>query len=222
MFCIQGLRGLASISVLCAHLARGWDYDLYYPTTHENEPARVLQWPFLRIPWQGRVGVGIFAFLTGYVCALKPLKLARAGNTQAALSSIAKSCARRPPRLMLPAGIAMVIAWFVAQLGGFTVANRSDSEWMRYSSPELEPTLWLELCRLWDNFRSVWTTGVMNYDDHQWAMLPLLKGSIMVYVTLSGTIYMKYRFRMFVYSAILFFFYQDDRPDTGKYHAWSL
>ena len=177
--------------------------------------VRFLQLPFVRLWIQGRIGVCIFALLTGFVCALKPLKQIRAGNPSAALVTVARSCARRPPRLMLPAALAMVIAWTAGQLGGFTVARRSDASWMRDSSPELQETFWLELRRLWDNFRWVWTTGRMEYDDHQWAMLPLLRGSIMVFVTLVGTVYMKFRCRMFVFAAIWFYFWQDNRPDTG-------
>lgn len=149
----------------------------------------------------------IFAFLTGYVCALKPIKLSRAGKYEDALSAIAKSAFRRSPRLILPASIVACIAWTLAQLGGFTVANRSDAEWLRYSSPELDPTLRMEVKRLYWNLIDTWTTGRMDYDDHQWSLLPLLKGSMLVYVVMSATVYCKPRYRMITVTILMAYFY---------------
>ncbi|KAK2787279.1 hypothetical protein FQN53_005438 [Emmonsiellopsis sp. PD_33] len=214
---LDGLRGIASVIVILTHLARAWDYDLFFSKSHPDATPRILQWPILRIPWQGRIGVTIFAFLTGYVCALKPLKLAWAGNHEAAFSSVSKSAFRRPPRLILPATLAMVIAWTVAQLGGFTVGNRADADWIRYASPNLEDSFLKELVRLFRVFRTTWTNGHMDYDDHQWAMLPLLKGSMMIYVVLCATMYVQYRYRLVVYSIMFAYFWQHPGPDTETF-----
>lgn len=199
------------------HLARAWDYDLFSPRNNENASPRVLQWIVLRIPWQGRIGVTIFAFLTGYVCALKPIKLSRAGDKQAAFTTIAKSAFRRPPRLILPATIALIISWTVAQFGGFVVANRSDCWWCRYASPDLAPTFVDELIRLPKNFFSVWTTGSMDYDDHQWALLPLLLASMLIYILLTATMFVKFRFRMLIYVGMILYFHQDSAKDVGEF-----
>lgn len=201
---------------MLTHLARAWDYDLFSPRDSEDAAPRVLQWPFLRIPWQGRIGVTIFGFLTGYVCALKPLKLSRAGNTSSAFSTIARSAFRRPPRLIFPATIAMVISWVMAQCGAFTVANRSDCWWCRYAAPDLEDSFGKEVLRLFKNFLSTWTTGYMAYDDHQWALLPLLKGSMLVYILLFATMYVKFRYRMLIYIGMMLYFHQDNAKDTGR------
>ncbi|PGH11832.1 hypothetical protein AJ79_04629 [Helicocarpus griseus UAMH5409] len=214
---LDGLRGIASVLVVLTHLSRAWAYELFFPQNSEEEPPTLFQLPILRIPWQGRIGVTIFAFLTGYVCALKPLRLSRTGNYQAAFSAISKSAFRRPPRLMLPATIAMVIAWTIAQLGGFTVGNRADAEWIRYASPELSGSLLKELWRLVRTFFSTWTTGYMDYDDHQWALLPLLKGSMIVYVVLVGTMYMQYKYRMMVYAIMYGYWWQHPAPDTETF-----
>lgn len=201
--------------MVLTHLARAWDYDLFSPRDTEDTTPRILQWPILRIPWQGRLGVTIFAFLTGYVCALKPLKLSRAGDTAAAFTTIAKSAFRRPPRLIFPATIALLISWTVAQFGGFVVANRSDSWWCRYAAPELEDSLWKEILRLGGNFLSTWTTGYMAYDDHQWALLPLLKASMLVFMILVATMFMRFRYRVAVYVGMLLYYHQDAAKDTG-------
>ena len=166
--------------------------------------------------------MAIFALLTGYVCALKPLKLARNGKHSDALSAIAKSAFRRPPRLILPQVIAMLIAWTICQLHGFQAASRSDSDWLRYSSPVPEQSLWWEVGRFFSNFISVWSTGDMDYDDHQWALVRFLKGSMIVFVVCSGLIYTKFRFRMVAYLAYLTYWWLDTLPETGQYFSVSF
>ncbi|KAF7509020.1 hypothetical protein GJ744_008415 [Endocarpon pusillum] len=217
---IDGLRGIASVSVLTTHLARALDYDLFFPRDPgENSSPRLLQWPIIRLLWQGRIGVTIFALMTGYVCALKPLRLIRARNSQAAFSTIAKSAFRRVPRFVLPATIAMIIAWALCQCGAFTVAHRIDVPWLRDASPTKSHSLSHAVHQLVWNFRSVWTTGQMDYDDHQWALLPLLKGSMMVYVTTSITVFCKYPYRLMIYALLYCYFYQDCRADTETFGA---
>ncbi|OJJ79592.1 acyltransferase family protein [Aspergillus glaucus CBS 516.65] len=205
---IDGLRGIASFLVVLTHLARAWDYDLFSPRDTEDVPPRILQWPILRIPWQGRIGVTIFAFLTGYVCALKPLKQSRNGDILGSFTSIAKSAFRRPPRLILPATIAMVISWTLAQFDGYLTALRSDCWWCRYAAPKVKETLWEEVIELGRNFLSVWTNGFMAYDDHQWALLPLLLASMLIYGTLVATMFVRWRWRVGVYLGLFLYFHQ--------------
>ncbi|OQE22818.1 hypothetical protein PENFLA_c012G02838 [Penicillium flavigenum] len=219
---LGGLRGIASFLVVLTHLARAWDYALFSPRDNENASPRILQWPILRIPWQGRLGVTIFAFLTGYVCALKPLKLSRAGDTTGAFKTIAKSAFRRPPRLIFPATIALFISWTVAQFGGFIVANRSDCWWCRYAAPDLADSFWKELIRLPMNFLSTWTTGYMAYDDHQWALLPLLLSSMLVYLVLFATMFVKFRYRVLVYIGLLLYFHQNAAKDIETFQMQAI
>ncbi|KAJ5099609.1 hypothetical protein N7532_006610 [Penicillium argentinense] len=219
---IDGLRGIASFIVILTHLARGWDYELFSPRDNEDATPRILQWPILRIPWQGRIGVTIFGFLTGYVCALKPLKLSRGGDIMGSFTTISKSAFRRPPRLIFPAAIAMAISWTVAQFGAFTVANRSDCWWCRYAAPEVEDSLWKEIIRLGENFLSVWTTKYMVYDDHQWALLPLLETSMLIYLLLFATMFMRFRYRMVVYIGMILYFHQDAAPDTETFQMQAV
>lgn len=213
---LQGLRGIASFLVVLTHLARAWDYDLFSPRDDEDADARILQWPVLRVPWQGRIGVTIFAFLTGYVCALKPMKQSRGGDILGSFTSVAKSAFRRPPRLILPATIALCISWAMAQMGAFVVANRSDCWWCRYAAPDLEDTWGREIMRLWENFWSTWTTGYMAYDDHQWALLPLLKASMLVYILLCSTMFVRFGWRLAIYGVMLSYFHLSPTKDTGR------
>lgn len=158
----------------------------------------------------------IFAFLTGYVCALKPLKQSRSGDHLASFTSIAKSAFRRPPRLILPATIAMLISWTLAQFQAYLTALRSDCWWCRYASPKVKETLYGEMVQLGRSFLSVWTNGYMAYDDHQWALLPLLLASMLVYILLVATMFVKFRWRLGVYLAMFLYFHQDPAENAGK------
>jgi hypothetical protein len=145
----------------------------------------------------------MFAFLTGYVCAIKPLRQAKSGNTSAALTTLAKSAFRRPPRLILPSTIALLIAWFFAQIGGFTVSQRCDSGWLRSSSPHDIGTIDEEFWRFFKQFQRNWIENHNDYDDHQWALNPLLQGAFLIYITLIATIFMKTKFRIFTVFVLL-------------------
>ncbi|KAI9804833.1 MAG: hypothetical protein M1825_001201 [Sarcosagium campestre] len=204
---IDGVRGIASFSVLLTHLTRAWDEALFKPASAENASPRLLQLPILRIPWQGRLGVITFAFLTGYVCALKPIRQARAGDAPAALVTIARSAFRRVPRLVLPAIIATLFAWVMAQAGMFTVATRSDSSWNRSASVNVDPSWRVETYRLVRQIINTWNNGHNDYDDHQWTLLPLLKGSMTVYTTLSATIFVKGQYRLLISGALYCYFW---------------
>lgn len=188
--------------VIITHLARAWDTDLFKPRDNDHAAPRILQYPILRIPAQGRIGVTIFAFLTGYVCALKPIRQIRTGNPVAALSTVAKSAFRRVPRLMLPTIIATTIAWFLCQMGAFNVARRSDSWWIANASPVISPTWSAAFHALVENLVGTWVTGHCSYDDHQWTLLPLLKGSMLIYIAIFATAYMHGRYRMLVAAAL--------------------
>lgn len=57
----------------------------------------------------------------------------------------------------------------------------------------------------------------MAYDDHQWALLPLLKAAMLVYIILVATMFMKFRYRMVVYIGMILYFHQDPAKNTGEY-----
>lgn len=130
--------------------ARAFDYPLFFPRDEADVPPRILQLPIIRVPGQGRIGVPIFAFLTGFVCALKPLKLSQQRSQHGeALAAVARSAFRRPIRLALPATIATAISFVCTALGGYRAAASSDSIWVRFDAPiqevSLPSSLWFSL-----------------------------------------------------------------------------
>ena len=162
----------------------------------------------MRLLVQGRTGVSIFSLVTGYVCALKPLRQIRAGQPNAAFISISKSAFRRVPRLLLPTTIATTLIWLICQFGVFTVAKRVDSWWVSYTSPDMTPYFGEALWSLW--FQSImnWTNGWRNiYDGNQWTLLPLLHGSMVVYTFLFATAFTQARHRMMIEMGFFVYYY---------------
>lgn len=204
--------------VVLTHTSRAWDYDLFAPSDTIDAPPRFLQLPFIRVPIQGRIGVPIFAFLTGFVCALKPLRLARQRDQQhTALAVIARSAFRRVPRLVLPASIATVISFVLTLLGGYTAATRCDSFWVRFDAPSSGLSFTDEVGRLIRALFTTWTTTDNPYDRHQWAMRPLLIGAFQVYVCLAATMGMMFHYRVMIYAFLWVYWWLNPQPFTGTF-----
>lgn len=179
--------------------ARAFDYSLFFPRDEAGVPSRILQLPIIRVPAQGRIGVPVFAFLTGFVCALKPLKLSQHYSQHGeALEAVARSAFRRPIRLVLPATIATFVSFLCTALGGYRAAASSDSFWVRFDAPIQESTFKLEMSRLLKTWLTTWTTGLNVYDRHQWAMKPLLFGAFQVYIMTAVMVGMRLKFRVII------------------------
>ena len=207
----QGLRGVASLLVVFIHLTRAFDPELFNPTSAEGAPARFFQYPIVRVLFQGRLGVPIFSLVTGYVCALKPIRQFAAGQQDAALRGITKSAFRRIPRLVLPASIATTGIWLICQLGGFEVAHHVSSWWLIYTSPnrlDLGPAI----VNLISNLINTWVRSWNTYEANQWTLLPLLKGAFIIYIMLFATSNMQPRYRMMVeLGMFVYYFIANDR-----------
>lgn len=219
---VDGLRGLASSTVVITHIARAFDEELFKPAVSENGPWRFLQWPFIRVFIQGRLGVAIFSMVTGYVCALKPIKLSRQGNQEGAMFSMSKSALRRVPRLVIPTTIATLLIWFAAQFGAFKVAKHSGSPWTSYTSPDIFPTLSESLHNLSFNIIQTWTNSQNQYDPNQWTLLPLLRGSMKVYVFILATCFLSPRYRMTAALLMALFYYVSNDASFGMQFFWGV
>jgi peptidoglycan/LPS O-acetylase OafA/YrhL len=203
----QGIRGLASFTVVITHLARSFDDKLFLATSAEKTAPRVLQWPIVRVFIHGRIGVAIFALVTGYVCALKPIRQAKANNPEGALVSVAKSAFRRVPRLVLPTCIATAIVWTLAQLGVFVICKSTNSHWLNTTAPDRQKTITGAAKGLFNALTFTWTKGINSYDPNQWTLEPLLKGSMFIYITLFATVYMQPKYRMMTSLSMWVYYY---------------
>ncbi|MCJ1282593.1 hypothetical protein MMC26_001918 [Xylographa opegraphella] len=182
----DGLRGIASVFVVSSHLVLCFARRLVVPCCSSDERTVALfQRPILRLVAQGQAWVALFFILSGFVNALKPLKLARAGQIETALTNLSLSSFRRTFRLMLPAATATVLSWFVTQLGAYQMARQSNAYWL-YTYTPLPSSSWIAALEdLVNGLRATWTIGVINtYDQPQWALIYLLQGSMMVFCAL--------------------------------------
>jgi peptidoglycan/LPS O-acetylase OafA/YrhL len=101
------ILGLAWDLIVIAHayLSIGWPADSF------DRPF-IFRLPFFHLILEGgKLSIGIFFAMSGYVCAYKPLRLARAGKAEDARKVIASSGFRRLLRLGLPSSIAVTISW---------------------------------------------------------------------------------------------------------------
>ena len=156
----------------------------------------------------------MFAFLTGYVCAIKPLRQIKSGNTPGALTTLAKSAFRRPLRLLLPATLSLMASWVIAQMGGFQTATLCDSEWIRSSTVKVLPTIEQEIWRFPHEWRKMWLAPGPDpaYDEHTWALEPLLRGAMMVYIILAATAFMRTSARLITFFVLWAWYWTS--------HAW--
>jgi hypothetical protein len=85
--------------------------------------------------------ISIFFLLSGYVCAIKPIRLSNAGMVDESRKVIASSALRRVLRIGLPATFGTMFAWGLAQMGAFTLAPYVELEglWLAASTPKRVP-----------------------------------------------------------------------------------
>jgi hypothetical protein len=76
------------VIVVLTHIVSAWDGDLYLPTSKPGAEPHMLQQPIIRFFLQGRIGITIFSFVTGYACALRLIRQISDGDREGALDSI--------------------------------------------------------------------------------------------------------------------------------------
>lgn len=186
-----------------------------WPSPGPDEAPVLLERPFIRVFFQGRIGVAIFSLVTGYVCALKPIKCYHQGSQDKAFAAISKSALRRVPRLVFPVALVLVLSCLAAQLGAFEVARHSDGWGLDVTSPPYFPN-WFEALRtlIRDEVR-VWTFGSSVYGAELWTMMPILKGAFWVYVYLLATAHVQQRYRMMIALFLSAFRYCSNDPFFG-------
>ncbi|KAI4187823.1 MAG: hypothetical protein LQ346_005426 [Caloplaca aetnensis] len=202
---VDGLRGIASVLVVTAHICRSLVPHLLSPAMSDKLPPTLFQLPFLRCLVMGRASVAIFALVTGYVNSLGPLKKSRAGNADVALAGIAKSAFRRFGRFMIPAMVATILSWLACQFGAYNVAHVANSAWIRDTSPTASASFAGAFYDLFKNLGTTWIDGMNQYDRIQWTLTYLLKGSMMTYLSLFALIYVKPRWRMALIAGMFYF-----------------
>ena len=146
----------------------------------------------------------MFLLLTGFVNALKPIKLARSGRVDAALESLASSCLRRTSRLVLPCAVATVFAWILCEIGGYRIGSMVESDWMNSTSPLPSGSVFAAVRSL---FRAIFDTwkGKNDMEKNQWVVPVILKGSLTLYVALLALVRATPGYRMLSFAALFIY-----------------
>lgn len=210
---------MASFLVVTAHISRSLAPFLLKPTLGEHEGATLFQLPILRTFVMGRPSVAAFAILAGFVNALKPVRQTRAGQIDAALSGIAKSAYRRTGRFMMPSVVATTLSWLATQFGIYSLATIVDSNWIRDTAPRPSSSFAGAFRDLLSALRTTWTNGSNDYDKIQWTLTYLLRGSMLVYLSLFATAYVQPRYRFLIYGVLYCYYYGMGDGKKRHYHT---
>ncbi|KAJ5638873.1 hypothetical protein N7528_001263 [Penicillium herquei] len=190
---IDGLRGVAALTVVTYHICSCFADWLNSPAT-ENGDVYLIQYPFFRLVSSGRAAVALFFILTGYVNSFHSIKQIRNGDQSLVLSKLSKNTIIRAGKLIVPTNAAICLTWLVCQLRGYTLANYAGSNWIRVVSPPPGPTFGAAIKSLGRNLFMFWHEGDSQYDKTYWTIPYFLKGSLLVYLTLLATTFMRPRF----------------------------
>lgn len=193
--------------VVTGHVSAALWPLLTSPTQSYHGSSLLLQLPFIRLVYAGRVSIAVFALIAGYVNAIKPITLMRAKENDRALSRIASSAFRRTGRLVLPTTVATAIAWFLTQIGGFEVALHAHQPWIRDISPQKSTSISHALRCLLKNLVTTWTTGANDYDKIQWTITFFLQAALWTYMLLVAINYVKSRYRLLIYAGLYSYFW---------------
>ncbi|KAI1108497.1 acyltransferase family-domain-containing protein [Nemania sp. NC0429] len=115
---LDGLRGVASLMVVCHHASLIWfSWDLQNGWRGWND--HLIDLPIIRLVITGRANVMLFFAISGYALSYKPLTLLYKGQHLKMYEAVASSVCRRHPRLFIPAVIMCTPALVIAYCGGY-------------------------------------------------------------------------------------------------------
>jgi len=203
-----GLRGIAALGVLSSHLTLNFATGLVPPCDNGLDgPSRLFQRPIFRLIVQGHAWLAIFFVLMGFVNPLKPLSQAHRGNVEGALMTLAKSALNRTARVVLPASVVTVIAWLFCQFGLFELSRITGAFWIEANSPTRSESWRAAISDLVHALIDTYTKAENMYDQPQWALMWLLKGSMIIFLLLLVTVVTTTRFRLFTFMSLYCYFW---------------
>ncbi|KAM5477422.1 hypothetical protein McanCB56680_007392 [Microsporum canis] len=183
----DGLRGIAALFVVASHITLCFARSVIPPSISTDGPRRLFQNPFLRLIGQGNAAVSVFLVLLGFVNSLKTIQLIRSGCVQDAVSTLSIGAFRRTGRLMLPASAATLISFMLCELGLYGLARRSDAYWIMTTAAAPSTSIFQGIKSVSWELIAVWIVGENKYDQPQWALAHLFKGSFFIYMVLLAT-----------------------------------
>ena len=159
-FCIfsnfKGLRGIGSFFIVTGHCIRAFLRHYLSPADTYGAEPHLFQRPFFRLVASGPFWVSIFCLLSGYVCAIKALRLSNEGKADEARKVIASTAFRRYLRIGtsssrkclmigIPAILETAMTCVLAQLGAWSIFKDVEywGDWISFTAPPRLPGIWL-------------------------------------------------------------------------------
>jgi peptidoglycan/LPS O-acetylase OafA/YrhL len=225
---LDGLRGVAALTVFSSHFTLHWFYALRSGYLSSETDTYILQLPILRLLFAGRAAVAIFFVISGFALSYKPLSLIRQGKIDSARGVLASSVFRRWGRLYIPiiAGtfIAMVLAWKGAYLN---TPNRGEV------LPSTLPGFWEQFAHWVGELKGfVFLFGRgdrgMVYNGHLWTIPVEWEGSFVVFCAVLGLSSVREGWRMGALVALGTWAVREGRWEVGCFLGgvvvaeWSL
>ncbi|EZF31753.1 hypothetical protein TMEN_6256 [Trichophyton mentagrophytes] len=198
----DGLRGIAALFVVASHVTLCFARSVMPPSISTDGPRRLFQNPYLRLIGQGNAAVSVFLVLLGFVNSLKTIQLIRSGCHQDALSTLSVGAFRRTGRLMLPATAATLVSFSLCNLGLYGLARSSDAYWTMTTAAAPSSTILEGIKSVAWEMIAVWIVGENRYDQPQWALAHLFKGSFFIYMVLLATASATPAFRLIALSIL--------------------
>lgn len=184
--------------VVTSHSVRAFLPNYLSPADAVDATPHLFQLPFFRIHSSGPLMISIFFILSGYVCAIKPIRLSTAGQPDESRRVIASSAFRRCLRIGLPATFVTIFAWALAQMGTFTLAPVVELEgmWLERTTPKRIPGFFASIkelitqcvCLLVVSANvqfNTWALSDNTYEANLWSLGWEMRGAMLVYLILT-------------------------------------
>lgn len=200
---LDGVRGLAAVSVFLYHYSLPYQPGLNYAYGHGNDRS-LLQIPFIRLVHSGHVAVALLFVISGFGLALKPIQHGRNKDWARFLETSASSTFRRGPRLFGPVLVSSFVVMFCVYLGGYHFDYQTFMRARVPRRPEQFTSLraqfvdWIEFVTLELTNPWRWTTVPSTYDTHLWTIPIQYRASLILQVVLTGLAMVKSVARMAV------------------------
>lgn len=167
---LDGLRGVAAVSVLMFHLASAFLPNLTadYGTDHF-----MIVWTPLAVLWNGHFGVLIFFTLSGMIVTEAVHRRSQRLWTRLVLRYL---------RLAVPAVFSVLVAWVLLTLfptAAMDLHEQTRSAWLTYTYQGDIPDL---PAAIYDGLVSVFFRGGSFFNNALWTMRPELLGSALCFI----------------------------------------